>query len=60
MQSVKTLKEVSQILNISPKQVREIKLKIQKECGYAPSWMVFGTGEKKKYIIESFKKHIKN
>lgn len=54
---VKTLKEVSKALKISIKKASEIKQKIENKIGW-PSYMVWGTGNQKRYLLSSFKKYI--
>ncbi|WP_163398140.1 hypothetical protein [Flavobacterium fluviatile] len=54
---VKTLKEVAKILKISESKASEIKKKIESDIG-APSYMVWGTGTQKGYLLSSFGKKI--
>ena len=54
---MKTLKEVAEKLNISVNKASIIKKKIEsKYYRGVPSFMVWGTGNKKKYDIDLFKK----
>ena len=54
---VKTLKEVSKSLKISIKKASEIKQKIENKIG-CPSYMVWGTGKQKGYLLSSFEKYL--
>jgi len=54
---IKTLKEVAKILKISVKKASKIKQIIENEIG-APKYMVWGTGDKKGYSLESFEKKL--
>lgn len=54
---MKTLNEVSKALKISLKKASEIKRKIENEYG-CPSYMIWGTGNKKKYTLSSFEKYL--
>ena len=53
-----TLKKVAKKLNISESKASKIKQKIElNEYPNIPTHMIWGTGKKKKYRLELFKKY---
>lgn len=60
MQKVSTLKQVANELNISEAKAQRIKQKIENnEFPGVPRYMVWGTGNKKAYILDTFKRYLK-
>jgi len=59
--NMKTLKEIAKSLNVSEKKASDIKQKIEsREYPGVPSYMIWGTGKKKEYNLEKFKRYLNN
>jgi len=55
---MKTLKQIAEKLKISPAKASKIKREIEsKEFPGVPPYMVWGTGSKKKYDLDKFRKY---